>query len=195
MKRISCYFVMAALVALTAPALLAQASDTKPVRHEEVFDWINLVILIAVLVYFLRKPIREFFSHRSDQIQKGLEEGRKALETAQAQLATAEEKLRHLQREIAALEETAARDTAAERERLRKAAEEEARRMLESGRSMIETATQAAKMDLKAYAARQASVLAEKIIRERMDDGARNRLVSRFIEEVPGRPNGKQGNR
>ncbi len=151
-------------------------------RSEYIFDWVNFVILIALLIYFLRKPIAQFFRQRSEDIQKSLEEGRKALEAAQAQLAAAEERLSHLEQDIAALKADAARQTEAERERLRQAGEREAERILQSARHMIDSATQAAKLELKEHAADEAIRLAEKMIRDRLDEAARERLVSRFIQ-------------
>lgn len=154
-------------------------------------DLINLIILIAVLVYVLRKPLGQFFRNRSEEIRKSLEEGRKALEEARSQLAAAEEKLQHLEADIAALRDSAVRDMAAERERMRKAADEEKERILASARSMIHSATQAAKTELKLYAAQQATELAEKMIRERLTGESQARLVNQFLQGIPERQDGK----
>jgi F-type H+-transporting ATPase subunit b len=158
------------------------AASQEAHRSEYVFDWVNFIILIALLIYFLRKPIAQFFRQRSEDIQKSLEEGRKALEAAQTQLAAAEERLRHLEQDIAALKADAARQTEAERERLHKAGEREAERILQSARHMIDSATQAAKLELKTHAVGEAIRLAERMIRDRLDGAARERLVSRFIQ-------------
>lgn len=163
-------------------AIVEQSVPAQGEGHEKLFDWINFIILIVVLVYFLRKPIAQFFSQRSGEIEKGLEEGRKALEAAQAQLAAAEEKMRHLEQDIAGLKETAAREIEAERARLRTESEREAERIRESARHTIDAATQAAKLELKEQAAREAINLAEQMIRQRLDEEGRARLVSRFIQ-------------
>lgn len=173
--------------AATALAFAENPAPAAPRGHENLFDLINLIILIVVLVYLLRKPVGQFFTRRSGEIRKGLEEGRKALEAARLKLEAAEEKMRHLEREVAALKEAAMREMAAERDRVRQAAEAEAERILESARSMIETATEGAKSELKTYTARQASELAEKMIREQLTPEKQARLVSGFIEGVGNR--------
>jgi F-type H+-transporting ATPase subunit b len=178
--------------ALELPAVLLQATPTESRGHEDLFDLINLIILIGVLVYVLRKPVGQFFSQRSEDIRKSLEEGRKALAAAQEQLAAAEERLRQLEQDIAALKESAAKDMAAERERMRAAAAAEAERILASARSVIHSATLAAKQELKLYAARQATEIAEKMIRERLNEQDEVRLVNRFLQGIPGGPDGKQ---
>lgn len=165
----------------------SQASESKPSEpggHERLFDWINFILLVVVLVYFLRKPFAQFFAGRASALERDLEEGRKALEAARAQLAEAEEKMRRLSDDIAGYKAAAAREQALERERLRRAAEDEGERVLASARAMIESATQAARHELKSAAASEAVALAEKMIRERLDDAARSRLLSRFLSGI-----------
>ncbi len=171
----------------TALAFAESPAPGPSTGHEDLFNLINLVILIVVLVYLLRKPVGQFFTHRSAEIRRGLEEGRKAMEAAQSKLAAAEDKMRRLEQEIAALKDASQQEMAAERERLRQAADAESERILESARSMIETATRAAKSELKTYVARQACELAENMIQGRLNPEAQARLVSGFIEGLPSR--------
>ena len=161
------------------------AKEEKPQSpHELLYKFINFVILVGGLAYVLRKPLAEFFSSRSASIQKALEEGRKALEASQAQLREVEEKLRGLEAEIAAFKASAAREMEAERQRLQKASAEEAARILESARAQIEVALRAARQDLRIYAAQQSVARAEELIRTRLDDASRRRLVSQFVANL-----------
>lgn len=157
------------------------AEEGGALAHEDLFKWINFVILVAALSYLLRKPLSSFFADRLSSIRKGLEEGRRALEASEARLAAVEEKLRNFERELAEFRAASEREMEAERERLKQAAEREAERILDFARSQIEVAARAARLDLKRYAAGQALQLAETLIRERLDDGARHRLVNRFM--------------
>jgi F-type H+-transporting ATPase subunit b len=168
---------------------VAWSQASKPAAKEENpepphtlrYKIINFVILVGGLGYVLRKPMAEFFRSRSASIQKGLDEGRKALEASQAQLRAVEEKLRRLETEIAAFKDSALREMEAERQRLQKASAEEAARILESARAQMDTALRGAKLDLKNYAAQQSIVLAEELIRNRLDDSGRRRLVTQFV--------------
>ncbi len=163
------------------PASAALLAGQVP-GHEALFDWINLSLLIAALVYLLHKPLGGFFRERSAGIRKALEEGRSALERAHAQLAAMEEKTRGLEAQIVALKAEAARQTEAERERLSRATEQDAERILHVAQASIEIAVQAAKLELKAHAVREATDMAEKMVRERLDEAARARLVRRFLD-------------
>ena len=168
-----------------AAARAPQAEEEgKKERRELVYKFINLSLLVGVLAYFLRKPLSDFFAQRSAFIRKGLEEGQKALEASQGQLKTVEEKLRHLEEEIAAFKASAGREMEAERQRLKQAEAEEAEKILQAARAQIEVAVRAAKLELKSYTAEQAVELAEEIIRQRLDEGGRKRLVGEFLAEV-----------
>lgn len=171
----------AALAGAGIGAAAPEEEKSEGDKHELIYKIINSTLLIAGLVILLRKPMAQFFTDRSASIQKSLEEGRKALEASQAQLAAVEEKLRRLEEEIAAFKASAAREMQADRERLKQTAAEEAEKILAAARAQMETAVRAAKLELKGYAAEQAVLLAEQMIRERMDEASRSRLISQFI--------------
>lgn len=148
--------------------------------HAQLYEIINFAILVGGLVYILRKPGAEFFRSRSSSIQKSLDEGRKALEASQAQLQVVEAKLQGLEAEIAAFKASAAREMEAERQRLLKASAADAEKILETARAQTNVAIRAAKLELKKYAAQKAVTLAEELIRGRLDDSGRERLVTQF---------------
>lgn len=172
--------------AAPAAALLAapQTPEHRENGHADLMDLINLIILVAVLVYVLRKPLAQFFANRSLAVRRGLEEGRAALEAARAELERAEARLGRIETDIAEFKASAAADWEAEVERLRRASNDERERIMASARQMIESATQAARLELKRTAANEAVAHAARLIEERLDDSGRARLVSRFLASV-----------
>lgn len=161
-------------------AVTAAKKESHEPAHELLYHTINFVILVGALAYILRKPAAEFFKNRTSSIDKALEEGRKALEASQAQLREVEAKLRGLEAEIAAFRDSAAREMEAERQRIRKATEEEAARILESARAQMNAAVRSAKLELKKFAAQKSVAIAEELIRSRLDEAGRQRLVAQF---------------
>jgi F-type H+-transporting ATPase subunit b len=158
--------------------------EQRGARRELLYKFINFALLVGALGFVLRKPLAGFFAERSVSIRKGLEEGRKALEVSQGRLKTVEEKLQHLEEEIAAFKASAAREMEAERQRLTQSAAEEAEKILQFARAQTEVAVRAARLELKSYAAELAVELAEEIIRRRLDEAGRKKLVSDFLERV-----------
>lgn len=162
----------------------AAAEEGEGHEHETLFRWINFALLAGGLFFLLRKPLGAFFGERSASIRKGLEEGRRALEASQAQLKAVEDKLQHLQEEIAEFKLAAAREMGEERERMRQATAQEAEKMLQAARSQMDTAAKAAQLELRLYTGRLAVELAEELIRQRLDDAGRRRLVGQFLARL-----------
>jgi F-type H+-transporting ATPase subunit b len=161
----------------------AKEEKSEP-RHELLYKTINFFILVGALGYVLRKPTAEFFTSRSSSIRKSLDEARKALEASQAQLHAVEEKLRGLEADIVGFKASAEREMEAERQRIERTIAEESARILESARAQTETAVRAAKLELKNYTAQKAVSLAEELIRTRLDDSGRKRLVTQFVASL-----------
>jgi F0F1-type ATP synthase membrane subunit b/b' len=171
-------------IAFLTPPPEGEAEENKGESRELIFKTINFIILAGGLAYLLRKPLSEFFSQRSSDIRKSLEEGRKALAESQARLSVVENKLKHLEEEIASFKATAARDMEAERERRRQAVAAEVEKMLAAARTRIETTAQTAKLDLTTYVAEEAMRQAEEMIRGKLDDATRRQLVSQFVTKL-----------
>ncbi len=171
-------------VAFLGPPPEGEAEESKGESRELIFKTINFIILAGGLGYLLRKPLSDFFSQRSSDIRKSLEEGRKALEESQARLSAVENKLKHLEEEIAAFKAMAAQDMGAERERRRQGVAVEVEKMLENARARMETSARAAKLDLTAFVAEEALRQAEDMIRGRLDEATRRQLVSQFVAKL-----------
>jgi F-type H+-transporting ATPase subunit b len=170
--------------AVQAGCLLEADEGGSAESHHLLLEWINFLILLAVLVYLLRKPLARFFAERRDTIEESLEEGRRAAAEAEAKLAEVEKKLKDLEQEIADFRARAEVEMKAERERLREAAEREAQRVMEFAQTQIEAAVRAARVELKNYAAAQAVELAESVVRRRLDEPLRHKLVNQFVAEL-----------
>jgi F-type H+-transporting ATPase subunit b len=181
------------LLAQMPPALLAalpaqeSGSEQKASEkggHEEIYKTINFVLLAVVLGWILRKPMAGFFAGRADSIEEGLENGRRAIAQAEARLEEIGRKLEHLHAEITSFRDQGAREIEAERERLRQVAEAESEKILAAARIQIQVAMRAAKIELKKFTAQRAVDLAEEMVRQQIDDAARQRLIDEFVHKI-----------
>jgi len=173
-----------AFAAAPPAANAAEGGGGLKVSHEFIFDTINFLLLVGLLVYLYRKRGRAFFDERSESIRNSLEEGRQALEKSQARLADAEKRLAGLQDEVQALKKRAEAEIVDEQERMRQAADDEAHRIEEFAKTQIQAAANAAKLELKDYVVEQALEQARGMIRQRMDEENRKRLVSFFLDDL-----------
>lgn len=170
-----------------APGQEEQGKEAADARNELYFKIINFTLLVVGLGYLLRKPLGEFLAQRSEGIRKALDEGRAAVEASQAKLSAVEEKLSRLEQEIAAFKVSAEKEMQQERQRLVEETAREAEKIQETARVRMDSAVRKARLDLKAYTAQEALRLAEQMIRERVDDAVRSRLVSEFIRTLEAR--------
>jgi F-type H+-transporting ATPase subunit b len=145
---------------------------------------INFGIVVGVIVWASKKNLPAVFRNRTATIQKSLEEARRASEDANRRLSDIESRLGRLDQEIAQMRAAGETEAAAEEERIKAAAEEDARRIVESAQQEIGAAAKAARRDLTAYAAELAVSLAAKQIH--VDAPTDQGLLRRFATQLSG---------
>jgi F0F1-type ATP synthase membrane subunit b/b' len=188
----------ASVLQVFSPHVLAAFQSTEPAessegfiaRHELLFETINFLLLVGFFVYLYRKRGRAFFNERSEYIRRSLEESREALERSQAKLAEAEAKLAGLQGDVQALKKQAETEIGLEMERIRQAAEDEARRIEEFAKARITAATNAAKLELKKFVVEQTIEQARGKIQQRLDGENRRKLVGFFLSDLRAKSKG-----
>lgn len=142
----------------------------------------NFAVFALVIIYFSVKGLPKMFRARTVSIQQSMLEARKSSEEARRRLSEIENRLSHLDSEIAQLRASAEREAAVEEERIRAAALEDSKRIVESAEQEIAAATKAARRELTKYASGLAVSLAQKQIR--VDASADERLVGDFLRQL-----------
>jgi len=171
-----------ALLLLAWPALAAE-SETHAGPHSPigmVFRWINFAVLAAGLLYLLRKAPAAF-RRRAERIGASITESGAVKAEADRRLREAEEMLGRLNQEISEFRAAAMRDAATEHERIRAMAHEEAAKIRRAAEGEIGAAERAARIELKALAARLAVERAEADIRSQITPQAEEGLFRSFL--------------
>jgi len=143
---------------------------------------LNFAVIFGFLAWLLRKTLPGFFRGRTSSIQKGIEEARKMSEEARRRLTDVEGRLSRLDADIAAMRSEAEENARLEERRILAASEEERRRIVTSAEQEITMAANAARRELKSYAAEVAVDLAEKKIQVGKD--ADQALVHAFTTHL-----------
>lgn len=152
---------------------------------------LNFAVIAGAIVYFSKKNLPGMFRDRTASIQRAMQEARRASEEANRRLAEIEARLSRLDAEIGGMREAAEKEAAAEEVRIKAAAAEDARKIVESAEQEIAAAAKSARRELTAYAANLAVSLAAKQIR--VDTVTDQALVRNFAKEL-GPKAGKDGN-
>ena len=143
---------------------------------------LNFLIVFILLWFMMKKTLPGIFRNRTESIQKRMEEARKASEDARRRLSDVEGRLSRLDAEIAQMRSEAESAAKTEEERMMAAAEEERRRIVQSAEQEIAMAANAARRELKAYAADLAVDLAGKKIQ--VTQAADQMLVREFTAQL-----------
>lgn len=185
--------VLSALIIALLPALVFAASEgehhgpahlTDHDVQKIIYQAINVGAILIGLIYFLRKPIVEFFNQRrrdyqtaaarSQEIQRKAEEERKNIESQLIKLeSTADESISRARAEAADLKANLINEAKLLSERLRKEAETTA---------IVEVAK--AKAVLKEQTIEEAAKLAEKQVSTSVSADDHLRLNKEFIKNI-----------
>jgi F-type H+-transporting ATPase subunit b len=154
---------------------------------------LNFAVIAGAIFYFSKKNLPSVFRNRTATIQKAMQEARQASEEANRRLAEIENRLSRLGAEIAGMTATAEKEAAAEELRIKAAAEEDARKIVQSAEQEIAAAAKLARRELTTYAANLAVSLAARQIK--VDTATDQALVRSFANELsPKTKTGQDGN-
>jgi F-type H+-transporting ATPase subunit b len=143
---------------------------------------LNFAVVAGAIVWASKKYLPAMFRNRTASIRHAMAEARKTSEEANRRLADIESRLSRLGSEIEEMRINAEKESAAEGERSKIAAIEDARRIVQSAEQEIAAAARAARRDLTAYAADLAVSLARKQIH--VDAGTDQGLIQSFAQQL-----------
>ena len=146
----------------------------------------NLALVVAVLVWAAREPLKSFFSLRSQSIRERLAEAERARVEAETKLAEIEMRMSRLDDELRAIKTAAEEEAHQEFHRLMSASQTEAAKIVDRAEQEIRGLTRAAQIELKAHVAELSVQLAEDRIRSEITDDDSNRLFARFVTGLGG---------
>jgi len=186
MKLVLRISFLVAFLLITVIPVLAQEGENSPADTPTgwAFRWLNFAIVFGAIGYCAVKFGGPVFRATAEETAKKIEEGARAREEAEKQKKEIEAKLANLPQEIAAMKAEAKRDTAAEAQRLRDQAKEEAQKIEKSVLAEIAAAERAARLEVKAQAARMAVDKAETLLRQQLNAKAEQKLFATFVAEL-----------
>jgi F-type H+-transporting ATPase subunit b len=167
--------------------LLTAASGAGP----DPFNWefvgkhtANLAILVFVLVYFLKTPVKNFLMERRGQIAKKIESSEKEITEAKGVFDEYMEKMNNLGKEIDDLKESIKNEAEIERQEIIKQAEVSAKKIREDAQQTIKSETAKAKHEIQNEVVDLALQLAENLIKSNLNETDSKRIVEEFVKEV-----------
>ncbi len=152
----------------------------------EEYRWkvLNFAILVAVLVYFMNKPLKEFLRKRTEIIEKSLKEAKEAKELAEKALAEVEERLKLKDKEMEEILSRTRLSAEKEKSLLLQQGEQMKEKILEQAKSNIDYELRLAKEAIKAEAVEVAMELAEKKLKDKLTKEEQVRLIEESVKRM-----------
>jgi F-type H+-transporting ATPase subunit b len=147
---------------------------------------LNFAALVAILVYFLRKPFSSGLSSRRESIAQQLEELEAGKREAEGLYRQAETRLARLDEEVKTIIVEAVKQGEAEKARIIADGERAAGDMKRQAQMAVAHELAEAKTRLKAEVAEQAVLLAEELIKKNLQPTDQNKMVEAYLEKVGG---------
>ncbi len=173
-------FVGAAAFALVAAPAWAGEGTTFGIP-DPWWKLLNLLTFLAVLIWFIGRPLGRFLDARRRNIGQQFEDAREKLERAEALRAEVEERLASVQKELEQLRARAEREAKAEVARIEAEAEAEEKRFLGKVDEEIARRTADVRRRLAEDTAALTAQMARELLSKEMTDADRARLLERSL--------------
>jgi F-type H+-transporting ATPase subunit b len=175
--------LLIAALAAAGPALAAGGAE-HDIMRDIVHPAVNLALLLAVIIYFARKPIKAFFGDRRTQIQDELRRAAELKAEAETRYADWQRRLTDLDAELDTIRATARERADTERERIVADAEAAAERIRRDAHAAVEQELRRARERLREEASELAIEIAAERLEQQLTDDDRSRLLDEFVQRV-----------
>jgi len=183
---------LAVPVMLLGTAITTNAAETAENHTEQIvgiiFKWIHFAILAGLVYWVFAKVLPPIFRRNADNISAAISKATAARAEAERQLKEAERRLAGLEQEMEHFRGEAQAQAAVEFDRLRAMARNDVEKIrLAAGE--IEAAERAARVGLKALAAKLAVDRAASLVAKEMTPAVQEAMINRFVQSLERRPN------
>jgi len=176
----------AAIVLASVPAWAAEAAHggSSSMWWNLLYRTMNFVVLVAVLWWLLRNPIKNMLGGRRESIKAELEELERAKAEAEQALTQAEAKLEDIEAQQEDIIKGYVQAGEAEKARIIDDAHKSAARIKEMADLTISQEIKHARAELMDELAEMSAKLAEDLIKQNIGPDDQKRLVSEYLDKV-----------
>jgi len=161
-------------------------------KMEIIWHAVNLGILLSLLTFLLRGPIRDALANRSASVKKDIDESNRLRKEAQHRMEELDQRLSGFEAELGRMRTDAEADAAKEREAILARADTDAARVRESAERTIRDEIERARTSLRREAVELSIGLAREHLEARITSEDQERLTGDFLSLVKSGQEGSQ---
>ena len=150
------------------------------------FIWkvLNVVVLGAIIYKFAKKPVGNALSNSAESAKRLIIDAREAEENLTAELNNMRSKIAGLEKEAEQMVKNAHKDAQIEKERIIEEGKHEIERMKRQASFALEQESRKAEADLRYWVAEESVKLAEKDLKQEMNQNQQNKLADKYMDEL-----------
>jgi F-type H+-transporting ATPase subunit b len=167
-----------------APVLASEPASEGWGVWETVGRFFNLFLLFGIIIYFIRKPLAEFFENRRREIQQKLAEAEQRKQDAESKLSEIEQRVANIEQELSLIRQRAEQEILDEGRRMEEGNRQETEKILAVARREIDGILRTAQKELRNYAGSLSVSLAEEMIKKNINDKDQRLIFQKFLEEM-----------
>ena len=184
---------------LTAVALANEGAEgaAEAAHHAEGIPWgpigfhaMNLAILLAIIVRYARKPVKDAVVNRAAAIRKGIEDSANMHRDAEHRLRDLDKRMDGFDAQLSGMKAEAEVESTREREETLSRARKDAAFIAQGAERTIQTELACARTELRAEAVKLAVNIAEQQIHHQLRVDDESRYAAEFMRSVKEAPNG-----
>ena len=165
--------------------ILANASEGGGFDWNFVFEHaVNLLILLAVIVYFAKDSVMNFLVTRRANISHEIDEAQKTIKEAKEKYEEYAKKLEGIEAEIMSLRDTIKKQGETERDEIVKQANLSADLLSKEARDTIELEAERAKREIQSEVVQLAIDIAQNLIKQNLGEAEKEKLLSEFTKNI-----------
>lgn len=145
---------------------------------------INFVMYAGLIIYFARKPVREFFHGRREKFNAALNKAAQAKADAETQKREIQSKIDELTRTSQAELARAKSEAAELQARIMREAEEISAHLKNEANRTASFEIERAKNELRESMLSQAVAFSSKLLKEKVSEGDQKRLQTEFVDKI-----------
>ncbi|HEY5672287.1 MAG TPA: F0F1 ATP synthase subunit B [Malonomonas sp.] len=175
------------LVVLTSTVAFAASAghaDSGVLLKDFLYRVLSFSIVVAILVYYLAKPIKKGLAGRREEIEKALAEAKQAKQDAEAKFAEYDRKLAQATDEIAEISDAIRREGELEKQKIIANAKELAIKIEQDAEKTAELEVAKARNELRREAVQLAVGVAEEKLKKNVTKDDDTRLIDEYMQKV-----------
>ncbi len=181
------YFSLGSMVlffAVTALPALASEGGHGNYWKDYLFQIINFIILMAILIKFIRPALKGYLEKRHNQVKEELQKAKELSEAAEKAYQEAQKRLENLDAEIKAIREQMLKEVELEKKKLMEEAEKKAELMRAQAEQGLKEEISQIKKRLREEISLEALKLAEEIVKKTITADDQRRLINLYIQQL-----------